>query len=185
MHNCLTFLQMQTWTTFPLGLIAIFWVWKNKDLVALRSSSSYNPSWQFDIDTLLLQNTQPLGPMKFRLLSLSVVLLLCSPAIQSASGQGVWGINSPIFSPGPGWGQGWRPVWVNRGQPSLLGKVSIKADYNYDGFVNGRDNYVERGLREGPLGLIIGTNEMAKVELTCVPTPTPKVRIGEPKIKMK
>lgn len=123
--------------------------------------------------------------MNSRLCLATLALFLTGFSPGLASGQGVWGISAPIFAPGPGWGQGWRPVWINRSQPSLLGKVSVAADYNYDGEVNGKDKYVERGLTEGPLGLIIGTNEMAKVELTCVPTPTPKVRIGEPKIKMK
>lgn len=86
---------------------------------------------------------------------------------------------------GPGWGQGWRPLWVSRGQPSLLGKVSVTGDYNYDGFIDGRDIGMERGLKEGPLGLVIGTDEMTKIKLTCVPTPKPDIKIGDPKIDLK
>lgn len=107
---------------------------------------------------------------------IAVVLMLCSSQSAVAQWGWQWG---PRFS--PGWGAGWRPGWGPRiYQP--LGQVSISADFNYDGQIWGGEG---KNTKVTPPGLIIGTDEMAKIAVSCIPTAEYLPQVGTPAVKMK
>lgn len=86
-----------------------------------------------------------------------------------------------------GWGAGFgRPTWGGarwRGFDSI-GKVRLDVDIDFSGFINGRDASRGNGAKRNPYGLVIGTNEMTKVAITCVPNQDRRPSIGEPTYKM-
>jgi hypothetical protein len=108
-------------------------------------------------------------------LMIAVVMVLFTS--QSAMAQWGWQWGPQIS---PGWGAGWNPFSGPRIQNSL-GTVSISADFNYDGHVWAGEG---QGTKVTPPGLIIGTDEMAKIAVSCTPTADYLPQIGTPKVKM-
>jgi hypothetical protein len=110
----------------------------------------------------------------FSTIAVMVILFSTQPAAAQ------WGWNwGPVVS--PGWGAGWRPGWGPQTYKPL-GQVSIGADFNYDGQIwsgEGKDTKIT------PPGLIIGTDEMAKIAISCVPSTDYLPAQGTPKVKMK
>lgn len=109
-------------------------------------------------------------------LIITVVLALFSPLSATAQWGWQWG---PVFSPGGG--AGWRPGWGARNY-APLGKISINADFNYDGLIHGGEGGM---AKVNPPGLIIGTDEMAKIAVSCIPSPAFLPQVGSPKVSMK
>lgn len=91
-----------------------------------------------------------------------------------------WGLqNLGSFPP---YGNGWFGVSNGR-RISPLGKMSISSDINSDGVIRYRE---DASLKVTPPGLVVGTNEMTKVLLSCIPDPTSlPPTVGSPKVKMK
>lgn len=119
------------------------------------------------------------------LFSLMSVMFFLSSALTAQAQWGwqsgrQWGLqNLGSFPP---YGNGWFGVSNGR-QINPLGKMSISADLNRDGFISTRG---DNNTKVTPPGLLIGTNEMTKLLLSCIPDPTslpPKV--GSPKVNMK
>lgn len=109
-------------------------------------------------------------------LMMTVVLALLSPLSARAQWGWQWG---PLVS--PGWGAGWNPGSGPRIQ-NTLGKVSISADFDYDGQVWAGEGREKKLI---PPGLIVGTDEMAKISVSCVPSTAFLSQIGTPKVSMK
>lgn len=53
-------------------------------------------------------------------------------------------------------------------QDRTLGRVNIAGDSNYDGFLNSTDLDASDNVKRNPPGLIVGTRELARVDLTVV-----------------
>jgi hypothetical protein len=64
---------------------------------------------------------------------------------------------------GFGFGMGYFP-----NQDRSLGAVSIAGDINYDGYLDGSDRDPGSSIKRNPPGLIIGTRELARVDLSVV-----------------
>jgi len=92
-----------------------------------------------------------------------------------------WGIQrSPAISGNGGWA-GWGPGAGPRIN-TPLGKVGINADFNYDGQIWGSEG---ENAKVTPPGLVIGSDEMTKVLLTCNPDPVHLPQTGSPKVMMR
>ncbi|OYW75809.1 MAG: hypothetical protein B7Z37_11495 [Verrucomicrobia bacterium 12-59-8] len=68
-----------------------------------------------------------------------------------------------VYAQGFGLGMGYFPI-----QDRTLGSVSISADINYDGYLGGGDYDPTNNIKRNPPGLIIGTRELARVDLSVV-----------------
>lgn len=72
-------------------------------------------------------------------------------------------VNANAQFGGFGFGVGYFPA-----QDRTLGSVSISSDINYDGFLNGADSDPGNNIKRNPPGLIVGTREMARIDLSVV-----------------
>lgn len=64
---------------------------------------------------------------------------------------------------GFGFGMGYFPD-----QDRSLGRVMIGADTNYDGYLDQTDMLAEPNIKRNPPGLVVGTRELARVDLSVV-----------------
>ncbi|HYF34220.1 MAG TPA: hypothetical protein VD994_02930 [Prosthecobacter sp.] len=88
-----------------------------------------------------------------------------------------------------GGGFGYRPWGGGYGYYRLsplntLGKVKVNVDINYSGDITQTDAALGNGAKRNPYGLVIGTNEMTKFMLTCIPNQDRRPSMGEPTTKM-
>lgn len=115
--------------------------------------------------------------MNFKAFSIITVALVLFSS-QSATAQFGWQWGPQIS---PGWGAGWRPGWGPR-ISNVLGRVSINADFNYDSQIRAGEG---RDTKVVPPGLIVGTDEMAKIAISCIPSTDYLPKTGTPKVSMK
>lgn len=115
--------------------------------------------------------------MNFKAFSIITVALVLFSS-QSATAQFGWQWGPQIS---PGWGAGWRPGWGPR-TSNVLGRVSINADFNYDSHIRAGEG---RDTKVAPPGLIVGTDEMAKIAISCIPSTDYLPKTGTPKVSMK
>lgn len=73
----------------------------------------------------------------------------------------VYAFGSGFGGSGFGFGVGYFPV-----QDRSLGRVFIAADINYDGYLDTSDRDARPELKRNPPGLIVGTRELARVDLS-------------------
>lgn len=79
---------------------------------------------------------------------------------------------------GFGFGVGYFPE-----QDRSLGRVSITADTNYDGYLNSTDVDVSPNIKRNPPGLIVGTRELARVDLSVIHNTARQSPTGSPELK--
>lgn len=92
-----------------------------------------------------------------------------------------WGIQRSQGISGNGGWAGWGPGAGPRIN-TPLGKVGINADFNYDGQIWGTEG---GNAKVTPPGLLIGSDEMTKVLLSCNPDPVYLPQEGSPKVVMR
>lgn len=90
--------------------------------------------------------------MKTKLKTLTVVTTLAA----------IGAINVYAFG-GFGFGMGYFP-----NQDRSLGTVAISGDINYDGYLDASDRDPGNSIKRNPPGLIVGTRELARVDLSVV-----------------
>ena len=103
-----------------------------------------------------------------------VTLIVCFSSSNAEAQWGAWG-----------GGIGYR-TWAGRPwyMQNSIGKVKLNVDINFSGQINGSDNIGGNGAKRNPYGMVIGTNEMTKFAITCVPNQDRHRSVGEPTTKM-
>jgi hypothetical protein len=111
------------------------------------------------------------------LITAAAALITC---FSSTSAEAQWG----------GWGA-WGGGLGNRSwgarylyQYNQIGKVKLDVDIDFSGEITGKDRFLGNGAKRNPYGLVIGTNEMTKFAITCIPNQDRRPSVGEPNTKM-
>ena len=124
-------------------------------------------------------------PMKIKSLTIGIcavvaALILTSPANAHWGSSPGWGSAPGWYGSGPGgtgpgwgaWGPGYGGVgyWYHNSPMSpYLGRVQIRGDVDYSNQIDFADAALGNEAKRNPNGLIIASDEMTKLLLTCQP----------------